>query len=150
MNFELSLWPCMPNKNNVQSVGWTDGRTEWWSVFIPAFVKAGRFGLWYGEGVVIPPANKVWGVYRNHPVCPSVYLSVCLSVCSLRVRAITSYSLVRSGYNFIQLLSMTQGCVIKGVSWPWSKVIPPRSRSRTHILEIRVRAITPHCQVRSG
>jgi hypothetical protein len=20
----------------------------------------------------IPPANKVWGVYRNHPVCPSV------------------------------------------------------------------------------
>ena len=26
---------------------------------------------------IIPPANKVWGVYRNHPVClsiPSMYL----------------------------------------------------------------------------
>ena len=22
----------------------------------------------------IPPANKVWGVYRNHPVRPSMYL----------------------------------------------------------------------------
>jgi hypothetical protein len=24
--------------------------------------------------VIIPPANKVWGVYRNHPVRPSMYL----------------------------------------------------------------------------
>ena len=24
--------------------------------------------------IFIPPANKVWGVYRNHPVCPSVYV----------------------------------------------------------------------------
>ena len=28
----------------------------------------------------IPPANKVWGVYRNHPVRPSVRLSVRPSV----------------------------------------------------------------------
>ena len=26
--------------------------------------------------IIIPPVNEVWGVYRNHPVC----LSVCLSV----------------------------------------------------------------------
>ena len=26
--------------------------------------------------IIIPPANNNWGVYRNHPVC----LSVCLSV----------------------------------------------------------------------
>ena len=32
--------------------------------------------------VIITPANKVWGVYRNHPVCLSVCLSACLSVCS--------------------------------------------------------------------
>ena len=29
--------------------------------------------------IFIPPANKVWGVYRNHPVCLSVCLSICLS-----------------------------------------------------------------------
>jgi hypothetical protein len=26
------------------------------------------------EVISIPPANKVWGVYRNHPVRPSMYL----------------------------------------------------------------------------
>ena len=30
--------------------------------------------------IFIPPANEVWGVYRNHPVCLSVRLSVRLSV----------------------------------------------------------------------
>ena len=30
--------------------------------------------------VFIPPANEVWGVYRNHPVCLSVRLFVCSSV----------------------------------------------------------------------
>ena len=45
--------------------------------------------------LIYTPANKVWrgGVYRNHPLCPSV----CLSVCSHRVRVITSYPLIRSG-----------------------------------------------------
>ena len=28
------------------------------------------------EVISILPANKVWGVYRNHPVCPSIRLSV--------------------------------------------------------------------------
>ena len=37
------------------------------------------------EPVVIPPANEVWGVYRNHPVCLSVCLFVCPSVCLSRV-----------------------------------------------------------------
>ena len=31
--------------------------------------------------LIKPPANKVWGVYRNPPVRPSVCLSVCLFVC---------------------------------------------------------------------
>ena len=29
------------------------------------------------DNIIIPPANKVWGVYRNRPVRPSVRLSVC-------------------------------------------------------------------------
>ena len=33
--------------------------------------------------VIIPPANEVWGVYRNHPVCLSVRLFVCLSKVNL-------------------------------------------------------------------
>ena len=31
--------------------------------------------------VVIPPTNKFWGVYRNHPVRPPICTSVCPSVC---------------------------------------------------------------------
>ena len=34
-----------------------------------------------GQGVIIPPATKLGGVYWNHPVLLSVRLSVCLSVC---------------------------------------------------------------------
>ena len=143
---------------------------------------------------IYTPSKKSWGggVYRNHPVCPSV--------CSHRVRSITSYSLVRSEYNFTQLLSMSQGvhdprvchdldprsylprsrsqCTNTGnscpghnsslQSWIWIMFhtivvhdpsmchdLDPRSYLQgqghsAHILEIGVRAITPHCQVGSG
>ena len=33
------------------------------------------------NNVIIPPMNKVKGVYRNHSVCPSVFLSVCADLC---------------------------------------------------------------------
>ena len=33
------------------------------------------------NNVIIPPLNKVKGVYRNHSVCPSVFLSVCADSC---------------------------------------------------------------------
>jgi hypothetical protein len=37
-----------------------------------------NLAIWFPSGrgrtLFIPPANKVWGVYRNHPVRPSMYL----------------------------------------------------------------------------
>ena len=85
--------------------------------------------------LVIPPANKVWGVYRNHPVRPSVCLSV---------RLFTTCP----GHNFL-------------LHWPiWIifhtiVVHDPRTylQGQGHsaqIPKIGVRAITPHYHVGSG
>ena len=74
--------------------------------------------------IIIPPANEVWGVYRNHPVC----LSVCLSVCS------SVQSKLNLGYNFLTnwdkafILHMWMPCektflpvpkILTLWPWPW-------------------------------
>ena len=66
------------------------------------------------------PPPQVWG-----------YIGISLSVCSHRVRVITSYPLVRSGQYYSQLLSVT----LKGVSWPWTKMISSRSQC-THTQDL--------------
>ena len=45
--------------------------------FIMQYIKCAyiHYNLYY------TPANEVWGVHRNHPICLSVCPSVCLSVC---------------------------------------------------------------------
>ena len=35
-----------------------------------------------GDTYCYTPANEVQGVYRNHPFCLSIHLSVCPSVCA--------------------------------------------------------------------
>ena len=50
-----------------------------------------------GRHIVIPPASKVWGVYRNHPVC----LSVCPSM--YLVSATPPKRLIGFLWNFTQL-----------------------------------------------
>ena len=76
--------------------------------------------------LIIPPANEVWGVYRNHPVCLSVSLSVRLFVCS------SVQSKLNLGYNFLTnwdkafILHMWIPCEKTFLSvpkiltlWPW-------------------------------
>ena len=96
------------------------------------------------------PTNKVWGgVYRNHPVCLSIRL--CLSVC-LSVHLFTS----RPGHNFVlpcPIWIIFHTIVVHDPRMCHD--LDPRSYLQgrghsAHILEIGVRAITPHCVVGSG
>ena len=112
----------------------------WTLVLIWAHFKIKKFCLHWAKFIIIPPANKVWG-----------YIGITLSV-HLFVRLFTSCP----GNNFVL------PCPI----WIWFHTIvandlrvchdlDPRSYLQgqghsAHILEIRVQAITPHCQVRSG
>ena len=99
------------------------------------------------------PRKQSWGEYRNHPV----FLSVCLSVCSHPVWAISSYSPAKYThtqnrcpscnsslpcwilikFHKIVVLSMTQGCAMTLTQGHISKV-----KVSAHIPKIRVRAIT--------
>ena len=59
--------------------------------------------------IIIPPANIVWGVYRNRPVCLSVRLS-----------GPTSTSFVRFPPNFAEFkIIMCELCSIKDVIVHW-------------------------------
>ena len=74
--------------------------------------------------LLYPLANKVWGIYRNHPICLSVCLSSCWSTLS-----------VPKLLNPLTDMDISHNCYPqpKGVWWPWTKVISPRSRSQcTH------------------
>ena len=71
------------------------------------------------DSFLYPPANKVWGVYRNHPVCPSVH--------------IVSGPLLCTPLSDLDIISHNCCPWLTGVSWSWPKVISPRSRSQcTH------------------
>ena len=88
---------------------------------------------------IIPPATKLGGVYWIHPVCLSVRLSVCLSVCSLTFRVRPVASTVQDGFSpyLVQMINSKRGCVACDDLWPW----PISSRSFGLELENRVRSV---------
>ena len=79
--------------------------------------------------VYTPCKRSLRGVYRNHPVCPSVCPSVRLSVCPsvrFRFRAITSVNICGFHSNLVDLLYigipwMGLFLVVVG-PWPWPPV----------------------------
>ena len=95
--------------------------------------------IWLSQGNFrhYTPANKVWGIYRNHPVCPSVHTS-----CPGRNFLIPCPIWIIFHKNIVHDLRMCHD-------------LDPRSYLQgqghsAHIPKIRVRAITPHCHVGSG
>ena len=90
--------------------------------------------------VFIPPhATKLGGVYWIQPVCLSVRLSVCLSVCPLTFRVRPVASTVQDGFfpYLVQMITSMRRCVACDDLWPW----PISSRSFDHDLENRVRSV---------
>ena len=66
--------------------------------------------------LVIVPANIVWGVYRNRPIC----LSVCPSVHLVHLSGPTSTSFVRFPPNFVEFkVMMSELCSIKDFIVHW-------------------------------
>ena len=70
--------------------------------------------------IIIPPANKVWGVYRNHLVRPSV----CSSVTSIRPSVCLSMNLVSATppYETLHICSIQPADVHEGI-WLLSKIL---------------------------
>ena len=64
------------------------------------------------------PPNEVRGVYCIHPVCLSVYLSVCLSV-NLSCLPCSIYSSRWILSIFGTMFNSTRGCVANDDLWPW-------------------------------
>ena len=62
--------------------------------------------------VISPPPVKPEGTIGLHSVCPSVCLSVSLSVRHTSFRTITDYVIHLWSWNFIHLLPMSQGCAL--------------------------------------
>ena len=89
--------------------------------------------------IFIPPATKLGGVYWIHPVCLSVRLSVCLSVCPLTFRVRPVASTVQDGFfpYLVQMITSMRRCVACDDLWPW----PIPSRSFDLDLENRVRSV---------
>ena len=90
-------------------------------------------------GIFIPPATKLGGVYWIHPVCLSVRLSVCPSVCPLTFRVRPVASTVQDGFfpYLVQMINSMRGCVACDDLWPWLI----SSRSSDLDLEYRVRSV---------
>ena len=82
------------------------------------------------------PRNEVRGVYWIHPVCLSVRLSVCLSVCPLTFRVRPVASTVQDGFfpYLVQMITSMRRCVACDDLWPW----PISSRSFDLDFENRV------------
>ena len=97
----------------------------------------------YSQGLIIPPATKLGGVYWIQPVClsvcPSVRLSVCLSVCPLTFRVRPVASTVPDGFFpcLVQMITSMRRCVACDDLWPW----PISSRSFDLDLGNRVRSV---------
>ena len=87
------------------------------------------------------PRNEVrgGGVYWIHPVCLSVRLSVCPSVCLLTFRVRPVASTVPDGFfpYLAQMITSMSRCVACDDLWPW----PMSSRSFDLDLENRVRSV---------
>ena len=62
--------------------------------------------------VISPPPVKPEGTIGLHSVCQSVRQSVCLSVRHTSFRTITDYVINLWSWNFIHLLTMSQGCAL--------------------------------------
>ena len=78
-------------------------------------------------------------VYRIHPVCLSVRLSVCLSVCPLTFRVRPVASTVPDGFfpYLVQMITSIGRCVTCDDLWPW----PISLRSFDLDFENRVRSV---------
>ena len=86
------------------------------------------------------PRNEVRGVYWIQPVCLSVRLSVCLSVCPLTFRVRPVASTVQDGSfpYLVQMINSMRRCVACDNLWPW----PISSRSFDLDLENHVCSVT--------
>ena len=89
--------------------------------------------------IFIPSAMKLGGVYWIHPVCLSVRLSVCPSVCPLTFLVRPVASTVQDGFfpYLVQMINSMRGCVACDDLWPW----PMSSRSFGLDLENRVHSV---------
>ena len=94
---------------------------------------------WSNSLIIIPPATKLGGVYWIQPVCLSVRLSVCLSVCPLTFRVRPVASTVQDGFfpYLVQMITSMRRCVACDDLWPW----PISSRSFDLDLENCVRSV---------
>ena len=110
------------------------------------WTRTGNFLLTFLQFYAYDLRFKAWGpttfyIFINwiHPVCLSVRLSVCLSVCSLTFRVRPVASTVQDGFfpYLVQMINSMRGCVPCDDPWPW----PISSRSFSLDLENRVRSV---------
>ena len=76
------------------------------------FMLGRNYQFLKGFRVVSPPPVKPEGTIGLHSVCQSVRQSVCLSVRHTSFRTITDYVIHLWSWNFIHLLTMSQGCAL--------------------------------------